>query len=158
MNRHLASFMPLLVGIIFITMQGCSAYEHPRPYYFLASTWDVDSAFVANREVQRAAWVTETVRAASERMTTADYEDAYKTINEATEASYRMFPVSRGTQRLVVGLVYMAEDRSVYPQDIVRPQDMNAVQLVVFDSLRRRSPAKFIGDGLFLYYRNCIPR
>lgn len=136
-------------GMILLgTAAGCSYDPQTKSHYVLLSRYEpLDAEAAVQREAQRAAWVTETVRAASSHMSTADYEDVDETIEEAQEASWHMFPRRGASTNIVFGLgTVVGTDSYIDENDIVLPSQMSAVQRLVFDSLMLRTTPVFV-DG-----------
>ena len=114
-ETNMKSIIFILLTIILI---GC---EEPSRYQLSQRSYVPDSLKQAY-----ATYVTELVRAATNNLTTCDYEDVDDTIDEAEKSAMSLYQVNE----------LVLQDKSTFV--VIRVQDMTPTQKLTFDSLMNR--------------------
>ena len=114
-EKNMKSILIILLTLVLI---GC---EQPSNYQLAQKSYVPDSLKQAY-----ATYVTELVKAATNNLTTCDYEDVDDTIEEAEKSAMSLYQVNE----------LVLQDKSTFVT--IRVQDMSPTQKQTFDSLMNR--------------------
>lgn len=112
----------LLFVIVFVS---CSKEQYPK-YELCRVKYVPDSL----KEKQRQ-FITETVRAATYSLSTADYEDVDETIQQARYTSEDVYAVE------VIGLRVIYNEESFFNNEEIAPEHMTEQEKAIFNKLRK---------------------
>ena len=103
---------------------GCGESEHRFPYRYAHREQVPDSL-----RDDMAKFITETMRASDQHLTTSDYEDVDDVVSEITHSAFRVYTTS------VAGLEHTPDDGNDYWKFIPFNQ-LTDKQKIIFDSLK----------------------